>query len=112
MNTCTLSIYEPALCCETGLCGVSIDPELLRITTAVKTLKAAGFAVERYNLKSAPMAFISNATVKAFLNHKGQLPLTLLNGEEKLSGRYPTNDELCAWTGAPQNLLATHPTEA
>lgn len=26
-------IYEPAMCCSTGLCGVSVDPELLRLST-------------------------------------------------------------------------------
>lgn len=34
-----MSIYEPALCCETGLCGVNVDPELLRITTVLNNLK-------------------------------------------------------------------------
>jgi hypothetical protein len=34
-----MCIYEPALCCETGLCGVNVDPELLRISTVLNTLK-------------------------------------------------------------------------
>jgi len=28
----TVKIYDPTLCCPTGLCGVNIDPELLRIS--------------------------------------------------------------------------------
>lgn len=24
-----MKIFEPAMCCPTGLCGVSVDPELL-----------------------------------------------------------------------------------
>ena len=27
----TMKIFEPAMCCPTGLCGVSVDPELLRV---------------------------------------------------------------------------------
>lgn len=53
-----LYIYEPALCCATGLCGVSIDPELLRITTVLNTLKERGVAVRRFNLNDAPMEFV------------------------------------------------------
>lgn len=42
-----LSIYEPAMCCETGLCGVSVDSELLRISTVLNTLKNKGIIIER-----------------------------------------------------------------
>lgn len=50
----TMFIYEPAMCCETGLCGVGIDPELLRISTAISNLKKQGIKVERYNLNNFP----------------------------------------------------------
>ena len=42
-----MSIYEPALCCETGLCGVNVDSELLRITTVLNNLKNKGIIIER-----------------------------------------------------------------
>jgi len=35
MKHSKMEIYEPAMCCETGLCGTSIDPELLRVSSAV-----------------------------------------------------------------------------
>ena len=53
-----LAIYEPAMCCDTGICGVSVDPELLRISAVINNLKKNGIAVERYNLTNAPMAFV------------------------------------------------------
>ena len=34
-----IRIFEPAMCCATGLCGPSIDPELLRISTLLSSLK-------------------------------------------------------------------------
>lgn len=37
-----IAIYEPAMCCSTGLCGVGVDPELLRISTVSNNLKKAG----------------------------------------------------------------------
>lgn len=42
-----LAIYEPAMCCDTGICGVSVDPELLRISAVINNLKKNGIAVER-----------------------------------------------------------------
>ena len=34
-----IHIYEPAMCCPTGLCGPSIDPELLRMSFVMNNLK-------------------------------------------------------------------------
>ena len=66
-----MQIFEPAMCCSTGLCGVSVDPELLRISTVLNTLKKNGVAVDRFNLSSAPMAFVHNKVINTFINEKG-----------------------------------------
>lgn len=42
-----MKIFEPAMCCPTGLCGVGVDPELLRISTVLDTLKKHGANVFR-----------------------------------------------------------------
>lgn len=103
----TMQIFEPAMCCPTGLCGVGVDPELLRISSVLETLKKNGVTVERFNLSNAPMEFVNNKTVNAFLNDKGPdgLPVTVLEGEIVLTGRYPTNAEFTQWLGLPNNLL-------
>lgn len=49
-----MTIFEPALCCETGVCGVSIDPKLLRISTVLNSLKKHNVIVDRFNLNVAP----------------------------------------------------------
>ena len=56
-------MFEPAMCCETGVCGPGVDPELLRVSSMVKNLKAKGVLVERYNLSSAPQAFVDNKLI-------------------------------------------------
>jgi hypothetical protein len=43
-----MKIFEPAMCCPTGLCGVGVDPELLRISTVLDTLKRHGVIVDRH----------------------------------------------------------------
>ena len=103
----SMQIFEPAMCCPTGLCGVGVDPELLRISTVLDTLKKHGVTVERFNLNSAPMEFVRNETVNALLQRHGPdgLPIVLLDGAVALTGRYPSNSELTQWLGLPADLL-------
>lgn len=32
-------IFDPAMCCSTGVCGPSVNPELLRVATTINVLK-------------------------------------------------------------------------
>lgn len=109
-----VEIFEPAMCCETGLCGAGVDMELLRIGTVVKNLREMGFSVERFNLTSAPMAFVDNKLVNEFLNKYGadNLPLTLLDGKIRTIGHYPSNKELAAWLELPEDALEATEQEA
>ncbi|HWQ74807.1 MAG TPA: arsenite efflux transporter metallochaperone ArsD, partial [Syntrophomonas sp.] len=78
-----MKIFEPAMCCPTGLCGVGVDPELLRISTVLNMLKKYGVTVDRFNLNSAPAEFISDQTLNAYINAKGPegLPAVMVDGE-------------------------------
>jgi len=100
-------IYEPAMCCSTGLCGVGVDPELLRISTVVNTLKKSGITVDRFNLSSNPQEFVTNADVNKMIMDSGieSLPITVLDGKIVKTGAYPTNREILAWVGLPDSTL-------
>lgn len=102
-----LAIYEPAMCCDTGICGVSVDPELLRISAVINNLKKNGIAVERYNLTNAPMAFVDNKVVNEKLNVDGvdSLPYILLDDAVVIAGRYPTNDEIIDFLQIPATYV-------
>lgn len=104
-----LSLYEPAMCCETGLCGVSVNPELLRISTTIATLKKKGFQIQRYNMSNAPRAFVQNTSVNTLLKNQGMnvLPITVLDGSIVLTGRYPTDGELTAWLNLSKDTFET-----
>lgn len=104
-------IYEPAMCCSTGLCGVGVDPELLGISTVLNTLKKNGVEVQRFNLSSAPQEFINNKSVNEFINTKGvdELPVTVLDGKIVIEGRYPTNEEFVELLSIPMNYLGEQP---
>lgn len=90
-----IRIYEPAMCCSTGVCGVSVDPELLRMSSLVEKLDKKGIDIKRFNLNSAPQEFVENKKVNEILNQKGEdvLPLTMVDDEIIKSGAYPSNEE-------------------
>lgn len=110
----TMQIFEPAMCCSTGLCGVSVDPELMRISTVLNTLKQNGITVERFNLTSAPMEFVNNKAVNDFINQFSpeKLPVILVDGTIVISGRYPTNEEFTGWLDLPATLLGQQESKA
>jgi len=102
-----MKIFEPAMCCPTGLCGVGVDSELLRMSTVLETLKKHGVIVDRFNLSSAPAEFITDQTINAYINEKGTegLPAVMLDGKIVIAGRYPTNEEFAKLLGLPENVL-------
>ncbi|MGO9238559.1 MAG: arsenite efflux transporter metallochaperone ArsD [Methylocella sp.] len=97
----TIQIYDPALCCSTGVCGVEVDQALVNFSADVNWAKQNGARIERFNLAQQPVAFAENPIVKGFLERSGQeaLPLILVDGEVALAGRYPNRTELARWAG-------------
>lgn len=94
-----IQVYDPALCCSTGVCGVDVEQALVSFSADVDWARQNGAQIERFNLAQQPMAFAENAVVKSFLERSGQeaLPLVLIDGEMALAGRYPTRKELARW---------------
>lgn len=91
-----LEVYDPALCCSTGVCGPTPDSALTEFASTLETLKKEGVSIKRYNLAQEPLAFAQNDEVKAQLGSKGDdaLPLVFVNGELKFQGNYPTCSQL------------------
>lgn len=100
-------IFEPAMCCPTGVCGPSVDPELLRISTVINNLKSNGIQIERYNLANSPQAFVDNREINKMLNDNGVeiLPVTVVNGKVVKTKTYPTNAEISRLLGVPEIYL-------
>jgi hypothetical protein len=96
-----LQVFDPALCCSTGVCGTEVDQTLVNFSADVDWLKHAGGQIERFNLAQQPMAFAESTVVRAFLERSGAegLPLILLDGEIAMAGRYPTRKELARFAG-------------
>ncbi|TFD47726.1 arsenite efflux transporter metallochaperone ArsD [Cryobacterium frigoriphilum] len=96
-----IEIFEPGLCCGTGICGVDVDQSLVTVSADLDWLRAQGAPVTRFNLAQEPLAFVDNELVRAFVHTVGQdgLPLTLVDGMTALTGRYPSRAELAKWAG-------------
>jgi hypothetical protein len=102
----SIAVYDPPLCCSTGVCGPSIDPALVQFAADLEWLAGQGVAVERHNLAQQPAAFVAApAVTKARAEHGDAcLPLTLVDGLIVCRGRYPTRAMLAGFGGlAPQS---------
>ena len=94
----TLQIFDPAMCCSTGVCGPSVDQNLVKLAADVAFLKSRGVKVERFNLGHQPEAFASNTHVLQEMGPEAEnLPLFVIDGVVIAKGKYPNRDELSSW---------------
>lgn len=96
--TSQVAVYDPAMCCSTGVCGPSVDPALLALTRDIRWLEKQGVTVRRFGLSQEPQAFVQELKVTGLMQAFGDqaLPATLVNGAVLMYGRYPTRGELTA----------------
>jgi hypothetical protein len=94
-----VEIFDPAMCCSTGVCGPSVDPELTRVASAVYSLEQKGFNIKRYQLTNDPDKFAENDEINRVFREKGPdaLPVVLLNDQVVKVGGYPSNEEFAEW---------------
>ena len=91
-----IEIFDPPMCCPTGMCGPTIDQTLLDVSEMIAKLQSNGYVVERYQMSSHPNSFISNTEVMKLIREKqmAALPIVLIRGQILTEGRYPSMDEL------------------
>ena len=99
----TLCIYEPALCCETGVCTFCVEPSAIIITSIAKNLKKNGVTLQRYDLRNSPQEFDNNADITKLINSQGvdSLPATVFDGKIVKTKEYPTANEIAMWLNIP-----------
>ena len=96
-----IEVYDPAMCCSTGVCGPNVDPKLVQFAADLEWLKGKGVQVERYNLAQQPDKFAGCKLVIDAMALAGDLclPLILVNGEIASRNMYPGRDDLAALAG-------------
>jgi AhpD family alkylhydroperoxidase len=95
-----VEVFDPPMCCSTGVCGPSVDPALAAFAADLSWLADQGVVVERHTLSQEPQAFAERDLVRELLAERGDdaLPAVLVDGELRSSGRYPSRQELSSWT--------------
>ena len=106
-----IDVFDPPMCCSSGVCGPEVDPLLAAFAADVDWLTSQGVRVTRHNLAQEPQAFVSNPLVQETLQREGDacLPLVLVNGEIAGRGAYPRRDELARLSGLTPAASRTKP---
>ncbi len=92
----TVELFDPPMCCPTGLCGPTLDQTLLDVNDMILALKADGVTLERYQIASHPTKFTGNPAVMQLVQQRQMeaLPITVINGAVVKVGAYPTLAEV------------------
>ena len=103
----TLQVFDPAMCCSTGVCGVDVDPALAQFAADLQWAAEQGVAVSRHNLGQEPAAFAAHAAVvKEMEAGMERLPVILIDGQVASTGLYPTRAQLVQKLGLEATAAA------
>ena len=96
-----IEIYDPPMCCPTGVCGPNVDSKLVQFAADLEWLKSKGVKVERYNLAQQPDKFANCKSVIDAMAFAGDLclPLILADGEIVSRNIYPERADLARLAG-------------
>ncbi|MCL4559808.1 MAG: arsenite efflux transporter metallochaperone ArsD [Chloroflexi bacterium] len=95
-NRPDVEIFDPPMCCPTGMCGPTIDQTLLDVSEMIAKLQSYGYQVERYQMSTHPGAFISNVEIMKLIREKqmAALPIVVVRGKVIAEGNYPKLTEI------------------
>jgi len=104
----TITVYDPPMCCSSGVCGADVDQRLVEFAANLDWLKAKGVAVRRIGLSQEPMEFIARPAIKALMEASGgdDLPAVLVGEEIVSQARYPSRAELAGIAGIGERDVA------
>ena len=101
-----IQVFDPAMCCSTGVCGPEVDQSLVTFAADLDWVKAQGAQVERINLAQQPQLFAQHDAIRRLLETQGEsaLPAIVVNGEMKQCGHYPSREQLAQWAKLPSEM--------
>lgn len=91
-----LEVFDPPMCCATGICGNNVDPKLVTFASDLEWLKKQGIDVVRHGLSFEPAEFVKNEDVKTTLQKEGNdsLPIVVADNQLVYKGIYPSREQL------------------
>ncbi len=102
VQSATVEIFDPPMCCPTGMCGPTIDPVLLDVNEMIVALQGEGITVVRYQMSTHAQAFAKNSEVLKLIREKqlAALPISIVRGRIIKTGAYPSLAEVRAALGS------------
>ncbi len=96
-----IEIFDPPMCCSTGICGPNVDQTLIDFNEMITLLQKERIQVERYQMTSHPHAFLNNPEVMKLVQEKqmAALPITVVSNQVIKTGSYPTTEEINKFLG-------------
>lgn len=93
-----LELFESTMCCPTGICGPSVDENLIKIRENLESLKGKyeSLEINRYQPQTHGLKFVTHREVAKLLKENGNkiLPITVIDSKIIKTGAYPTFKEL------------------
>lgn len=91
-----LEVFDPPMCCATGICGNNVDPKLVTFASDLEWLKKQGIDVIRHGLSFEPAEFVKNEAVKNTLQSDGNdsLPIVVIDNKIVSKACYPSREKL------------------
>ncbi|MBS2039694.1 arsenite efflux transporter metallochaperone ArsD [bacterium] len=102
-----LKVFDPPMCCSTGVCGVDVDPRLTQLVADLNFLKEQGVTVERFNLRDDVKTFTQHPEVIAEMGAENEfLPIFMVDGKIVSKQVYPGRQQLSGWVGVASEPVA------
>jgi len=94
-----IKIFDPPMCCSSGVCGPSVDPALVAMNELIARIQrdyTGKATVSRHMLGKDIVAFAGNIKIVDLINSEGTgvLPLVTVDGEIIKTGGYPAFEDL------------------
>jgi len=95
----TVKVFDPPMCCSSGVCGPDPDVALAHFTADLQWLQSQGVVVERYSLSQQPDQFTKNPTIMQAMNTHGAdvLPIVMVKEKIVAQRQYPSREQLSGW---------------
>lgn len=93
-----LIFFEGPMCCPTGLCGPTLDKELVEFNETLKKLgeEYKGLKITRASMSFNVQLFMQTPEIRDLVKAKGPsiLPVTMIDGKIVKKQQYPKYAEL------------------
>ncbi len=94
-------VFDPPMCCSSGVCGADPDITLSRFAADLQWLRGQGVVVERFTLSQQPEKFTSEPAILHAVNAggTGALPIVMVNDQIVAQRQYPSRELLAGTLG-------------